>query len=205
MKYKYLVTSHLWCRDGHCAHSKLKSNNSLVFLSPNKHLILVLISIVINIPSLWISKFDFLKVRTLLREMSRAFQVTEKNIASTLPWEGDVELPEQRVQVVFHVPDEVSEASLCQLFSAPCLFAKQSKKKTRQGRFELVECMIYGTGGHPWLRSRLLQQQCLDIKTKKERSHSPTLHPSQSPERVSERGGKLIMMGLDGAYSRGPH
>lgn len=205
MKYKYLATSHLWCRDGRCAHSKLKSNNSLVFLSPNKHLILVLISIVINIPSLWISKFNFLKLRTLLREMSRAFQVTEKKHCLNLALRRRRRAAWAAGSGSFPCSQRGFWSQPLSALQRPMSFCEAEQKENRQGRFELVECIIYGTGGHPWLRSRLLQQQCLDIKTKKERSHSPPLHPSQSPERVSERGGKLIMMGLDGAYSRGPH
>lgn len=39
-------------------------------------------------------------------------------------------MPEQRIQVVLHVPNQLSEAGLCLLTRATCLFAKQSKEET---------------------------------------------------------------------------
>lgn len=55
-------------------------------------------------------------------------------------------MPEQRIQVVFHVPNQVSEAGLCLLTRATCLFVKQSKEETDKC-LELVKCIIYDTGG----------------------------------------------------------
>lgn len=42
-------------------------------------------------------------------------------------------MPEQWIQVVFHVLNNVFEAGLFQLFHVTCLFVKQSKEETDMG------------------------------------------------------------------------
>lgn len=56
-------------------------------------------------------------------------------------------MPEQRIQVVFHVPNEVSEAGLCQLVRATRLFAKQSKEETDKGVLSWWNALFMAPGG----------------------------------------------------------
>lgn len=46
-------------------------------------------------------------------------------------------MPEQWIQIVFHVPNKVFEAGLCQLLRATCLFTEQSKEETDEGVLSL--------------------------------------------------------------------
>lgn len=55
-------------------------------------------------------------------------------------------MPEQRIQVIFHVPNEASETGLRQLFRATCLCKAEQRETNRHGHFELVKCIDF-TGG----------------------------------------------------------